>query len=269
MPFSTNTSKLLHRLSAALIAFGTVLVPATALAWGSDGHRLIAQLALQHLSPVARAEVNHLLTLEDGASLASLSVWADEHRSPATAAWHYVNLPKGECHYVESRDCPDGKCVVAAIERQVERLRTAESQEQRLLALKYVVHLVADVHQPLHAGRATDKGGNKFQVHAFGHGTNLHALWDSELIEARFGGPTVLMMSLRSAREPRRTMKPEDWAEESCSIVESEGFYPATRAVGGWYALRWDSTLRQRLSDAAYRLAWVLDAALVRPVPAD
>lgn len=242
-------------------------MPTSAFAWGSDAHRLIAQVALERLSPAARIEVDRLLSLEDGATLASLSVWADQHRSPATAAWHYVNLPKGECHYVESRDCPDGKCVVAAIERQAERLRTVASDEARLLALKYVVHLVADVHQPLHAGRAIDKGGNKFQVHAFGHGTNLHALWDSDLIEARPGGPVALMLSLQNAKEPRRTVKPEDWAEESCSVVESEGFYPATRSVGALYALRWDATLRQRLSDAAYRLAWVLNVALVRPTP--
>lgn len=261
MLLKTTLSKFTTRLFAVILAAASLLTPATSSAWGSEGHRIIALLALQHLSPAARAEVDWLLALEDGATLASISTWADEHRSPSTAAWHYVNLPEGDCRYVESRDCPDGKCVVAAIERQVEKLRTAKSDEERLLALKYIVHLVADVHQPLHAGHSHDKGGNKHQVRAFGHGTNLHALWDSDLIEERIGGAALLLHNAQGMPEPSRTMKPADWAEESCEIVQTEGFYPSSRKVGVLYAVRWDAVLRQRLSDAAYRLAWTLERA--------
>jgi hypothetical protein len=262
MLLKTTRSKFAGRLLALVLAATTLLTPTASFAWGSEGHRLIALLALEHLSPPARAEVNRLLPLEEGATLASISTWADEHRSPSTAAWHYVNLPKGDCRYVESRDCPDGKCVVAAIERQVEKLRTSKSDEERLLALKYIVHLVADVHQPLHAGHSHDKGGNKHQVRAFGHGTNLHALWDSGLIEERLGGAALLLHNAQGMPEPGRTMRPADWAEESCAIVQTEGFYPSSRNVGLLYVVRWDSVLRQRISDAAYRLAWTLNRAL-------
>lgn len=165
-------------LSAAILAL-ILAWAGPAGAWGNEGHQIVALIADRHLTPVAKRKVQQLLALEPGATLASISTWADEHRSPATAAWHYVNLPKGNCRYDPARDCPDGRCVVAAIERQVAIYRSNANPEEQLKALKYIVHLVADVHQPLHAGYADDKGGNTYQLQAFGRGTNLHALWDT------------------------------------------------------------------------------------------
>ena len=118
------------------------------------------------------------------ASLASISTCADDNRTPVTAPWHYVNLPRdGTCRYEAERDCVSESCVVAAIERQAAVLASSASDEARLSALKYVVHFVADVHQPLHAGFADDRGGNTYQLQAFGRGTNLHAVWDTALIQ--------------------------------------------------------------------------------------
>jgi hypothetical protein len=87
------------------------------MAWGSKGHQVIALIAEKNLTPAARAEVDRLLALEPGETLASISTWADEHRSPQTAPWHYVNFPKEDCIYQPERDCPDGRCVVAAIDK--------------------------------------------------------------------------------------------------------------------------------------------------------
>lgn len=113
------------------------------------------------LSPAARAQVERLLALEPEATLASISTWADEVRSPTTAAWHYVNFPRdADCHYDTNRMCIQGNCVVGAIERQLAVLPSDAPDEKRLLALKYVVHFIGDVHQPLHAGFADDRGGN-------------------------------------------------------------------------------------------------------------
>ena len=177
----------------ALLAAGfiglTLAMPVPVNAWGQAGHRLAANLAFEQLTPQARASVERLLTLEPGATLASISTWADETRSPSTAAWHYVNIPRDAgCHYEEARDCPGGQCVVAAIERQRRVLVSGASDVEKLRALKYLAHLVPDVHQPLHAGYADDRGGNKFQLQAFGRGTNLHAVWDTGLIENWPGG---------------------------------------------------------------------------------
>ena len=138
------------------------LVPPAVLAWGTQGHQVIALLAEQQLSSQARLEVTRLLALEPGETLASISTWADEQRSPQTAARHYVNFPRDSCSYDANRDCPDGKCVVEAINRQAQILQSTTADEKRLTALKYLVHLVGDVHQPLHAGYQDDKGGNTY-----------------------------------------------------------------------------------------------------------
>jgi hypothetical protein len=161
--------------AVAFLLLGSLSV--TAHAWGTEGHQVIASLAERQLTPAARAEVNSLLALEPGETLVSISTWADEHRSPQTAAWHYVNFPRDSCTYDANRDCPVGKCVIEAINRQADILRSSAPDEKRLTALKYLVHLVADVHQPLHAGYRDDKGGNLYQLQTFMRGSNLHARW--------------------------------------------------------------------------------------------
>ena len=166
---------------ATVLVFAT-LAPA-AHAWGTQGHQVIANLGQAQLTTKAKAEIDKLLALEPGETLASTSTWADEHRNLTTAAWHYINFPKNTCTYDAQRDCPEGNCVVAAIDRQLEVLKSDAPAEKRLTALKYVVHFVADIHQPLHAGYAEDRGGNTYQLQAFMRGSNLHALWDVGLIK--------------------------------------------------------------------------------------
>ena len=143
---------------------------------------VVANIAQAKLTSRTRAEVDRLLALEPGETLASISTWADEHRNPAAAPWHYVNFPRDSCPYDTERDCPGGKCVVGAIERQLKVLSSDAPDDRKLLALKYVIHLMGDVHQPLHAGYLDDKGGNTYQLQAFMRGSNLHALWDAGLI---------------------------------------------------------------------------------------
>ena len=149
------------RLSIALLV---AIAPSYGWTWGSQGHQIIATIAQSQLTPAARKEVDRLLALVLGATLESVSTWADEHRNPATAAWHYINMPRGNCVYEAERDCPDGRCVVEAIQRQADILQSSASDDKKLLALKYLVHFVGDVHQPLHAGYADDRGGNTYQL---------------------------------------------------------------------------------------------------------
>lgn len=259
-----------HRLrllcSIAFCLVPAALVPATASAWGREGHELIAELAEQQLNAEAKSELDRLLALESELTLASASTWADSHRSATTAPWHYVNLPRGSCSYDEVRDCPGGRCVVGAIEKQTQVLRSWASDEERLRALKYLIHFVADVHQPLHVGYAEDKGGNTFQIQAFGRGTNLHALWDTGLIEHRVNGPQGLRAELAAELKGKgssRQLAPAQWAEESCRIVQSDGFYPSTHKMGVEYPQVQDATLKSRLLAAARRLAAVLNDSLV------
>lgn len=104
------------RLISAVVLGVMALTPPAALSWGSEGHKLIAHATEALLSASANAEVSRLLALEPGATLASISTWADEIRSPATATWHYLNFLRGDCHYDPAKVCSDGNWAVAAIE---------------------------------------------------------------------------------------------------------------------------------------------------------
>ena len=247
-------------LNRRILALILTWLPALAHAWGSAGHQVVANLAEAQLTPKARTEVTRLLALEPGSTLASISTWADEHRNPSTAAWHYVNLPRESCTYVAERDCPNGQCVVAAIERQAAILASNAPDVKRLTALKYLVHLVGDIYQPLHAGFADDRGGNKYQIQAFGKGTNLHALWDSGLIDQLGMRPEELAKGLLSGSG--RLASPSHSfpavAEESCRIVAEPGFYPG-RKVGAEYLKAYQSVLEQQLALAGARLAGMLN----------
>ena len=228
-----------------------------ALAWGTEGHQVIAIMAEARLTPIARIEVNRLLALEPGATLASISTWADEHRSPQTAAWHYVNFPRGDCTFDSERDCPDGSCVVAAIDRQAKILGSTAPDEQRLKALKYLVHLVGDVHQPLHAGYLDDKGGNTYQLQAFMRGSNLHAVWDTGLIRS-LNEDADAMAARLAGNGPTSSWTAAQAAEESCRIVATSGFYPG-RLVDGKYVEAFTPTMEGRLRVAGERLADMLN----------
>jgi len=238
-------------------------LPMPSLAWGTQGHQVIAGLAYAQLTPAARKEVDRMLAKEPGETLESISTWADEHRNPSTGAWHYVNFPRDSCTYDAQRDCQDGRCVVGAIERELEVLASNTSDENRLKALKYVVHLVGDVHQPLHAGYLDDKGGNTYQLQAFMRGSNLHALWDTGLIRNLDQDTDTLVKRLlpHSRAAASRNGSAVEAAQESCRIVGTPGFYPA-RKVGMDYIEHFTPTMEQRLAQAGARLAGTLNRIL-------
>ncbi len=240
-----------------------VLVLPAAHAWGVLGHRVVAELAWEQLTPPARAAASRLLALEPGATLASVASWADNNRDDATRRWHFVNFPRGTCSYDPVRDCPDGQCVIAATERQMAVLRSNASDAQKLVALKYVVHLVADVHQPLHAGHADDRGGNRYQLQAFGSGSNLHALWDSGMLRERNESTKVLVHTLKAlpASELAQDLDLTHAARESCQIVDMDGFYPP-HSLPDDYNPRFTPMLEQQLVLAAARLAGLLNRLL-------
>ena len=258
--------KRMIRVLAIDAALGASVFSATisaANAWGTEGHQVIALIAQSQLTSKARGEVDRLLAQEPGASLASVSTWADEHRNPSTAPWHYVNFPRSDCVYNEQRDCPDGRCVVEAIKRELAMLESSASFEKRLTALKYVVHLVGDVHQPLHAGYLDDKGGNTYQLQAFLRGSNLHAVWDTGLVKNLSEEPEAMAARLQKLSVG---VSPVNWdpvnaAEESCRIVSGQGFYPV-RLIDLPYIQSFTPVMERRLATAGARLAGILNAAL-------
>ena len=268
---------LLARLSL-MLASTMLLISPSARAWGPLGHSVVAELAQRQLSPAAEREVERLLAPEHTTRLADVANWPDQIRNdPArqalwkrTSRWHYINFSSDRCNYVAPRDCPKGECVVAALAREVQVLGDRSQPDAvRREALKFVVHLVGDVHQPLHAGYRPDRGGNQYQVQFEGRGSNLHKVWDSGLLNTR-QLRWQEYASLLDARSPVAlppAMAPLDdpyaqWAEESCRLTAAMDFYPSRRRIGPAYVARNLPLAERRLREAGRRLAEVLNSHL-------
>lgn len=247
-----------------LLVLSLLLPTLPAFAWGRDGHAVVAQIAQDHLTPQARATVDRLLALEPGATLVSIASWADEHRNPTTGKWHYVNFPRGSDMRYTPDLCPRAsQCLVVALHRQSRVLGNRQAKdERRARALRYVVHLVGDAHQPLHAGYGDDKGGNTYQVRWNGRGSNLHHVWDTGLVET-FGLETRTLATRveRDVPHVRTGGTVVDWVNESGALVASPAFYPP-RKVSGDYMRTWRPVVEQRLMQAGLRLAETLNRLL-------
>lgn len=254
------------------------LLPAQAMAWGRSGHRLVARLAEAQLTPQARLAIQELLAGEDDASLAGIANWADELRdlhpelAEQSARWHYVNLAEHDCTYVPPRDCADGQCVIEAIQAQAAILGDpGQPLEARGRALKFVVHLVGDAHQPLHAGYARDLGGNRFQINLGGKGSNLHSLWDRELLASSGLEEDALLARLQTvapAAQPGALPLPEEvanWSRHACRVVLQPGFYPPRAKLDENYLTTWLPVAEQSLAGAGMHLAWLLNHTLANP----
>jgi hypothetical protein len=262
-----------RRAGAAVAAFVAMLACAPpAPAWGPLGHRIVARLAEARLTPEARAEEKALLAVRGERYLDQIANWADDLRDidPAlyrrTAKLHYVNFGSGDCIYEPPRDCRDGECVVAGIARYSGILADrSDSPEQRAQALAFVVHFVADVHQPLHAGYRHDAGGNDFQVRWHGEGTNLHRIWDSAMLDDAHLSTAAYTRKLQAERAPVAAGgTPAEWAEESCRIDRDGGVYPASHSIEERYMRRERPIAERRLRQAGARLAALLNRDLGR-----
>jgi hypothetical protein len=260
-----------------LAPFITLLVACLstpAHAWGPTGHRIVGELAGHQLTPGTRAEVKRLLSVTHDQSLADVSTWADDLRDErsqrvlwrTTSKLHFLNFSSSSCHYDAARDCAGGRCVVAAIDRYADVLGDhTRSDRERAEALRFVVHFVADVHQPMHAGYRRDKGGNRYPLQWDGRGTNLHAIWDSPVLASRRIGWSAYATTLARSPMPQATGTPAQWAEESCRMTRDDGIYPRGHRIDQDYFARMRPLAEQRVRQAAARLAALLNRALAPP----
>lgn len=250
-----------------------VLMPMPAIAWGTLGHRLVALQAEQQLDPRVRTEIAALLAGETDPTLAGIASWADELRGSdpdlgrKSARWHYVNIGEHDCRYDALRDCAGGNCVVEAIREQTAILADRSRPEiERQQALKFVVHFVGDVHQPMHAGYAHDRGGNDFQTNYRGKGSNLHSLWDSGLLNHAGLDEAAWLQRLQALPTPRQHahagLLPVAWAEQSCAIVLQPDVYPDGHALTATYYDTHLPMAEAQLKLAGARLAETLNSAL-------
>ncbi|KAI9077418.1 hypothetical protein K1719_040621 [Acacia pycnantha] len=180
--------------SVAIISLLVLLFPSTTIAWGEDGHAIICKIAQPRLNKAAAEAVKKLLPKSAGNDLGSVCSWADHVKFifPWSSALHYIDTPDDLCNYQYNRDCKDedgltGRCVAGSINNYTNQLLSygsnSDSKYNLTQALLFLSYFIGDIHQPLHVGFTSDRGGNTIDVHWFTRKTNLHHVWDDNIIE--------------------------------------------------------------------------------------
>jgi hypothetical protein len=224
-----------------------LLSPASVWAWGCEGHQAVAIIAEKHLNRHAREEADKLLqsvpidpVLESrcrGQGLDPIvdsAAWADDLRKfrPETSAWHYIDIPLDAPRGDLAEFCPASRgCVTRALAQQVDLLRNPSNpRETRADALRFVIHLVADLHQPLHCATNNDMGGNCVPVDFFGefpveknlesesYSPNLHSIWDYDLVHQIIGRMTEAQWADSLDRQFR--LQEENWQKAGVNLED-------------------------------------------------
>jgi hypothetical protein len=273
-------------MKAALFSITAVLlvllVPGPLAAWGPEGHEIVASLAQARLEESAQQGIHSLI---GDASLASISNWADEirHDRDETYNWHFVDIPMDASGFSDERDCflPNNKhkdaatdhhnCVVDRIEIFEHVLADMDApREQRIEALKFVVHFVGDVHQPFHAIGAA-AGGNGIAVVEFGslecgqHRCNLHGAWDSGLIQHTGMNTEQYVAHLEKVLSDGHLNAggaPQDWANESHEYARAAWLQDGGQVDEAYYQNE-IKVVDERLAQAGVRLATLLNQAFL------
>lgn len=238
------------------------LISFASFSWGPTGHRAVGLIAEKHLSTKAKKNIAKILGHQ---SLAEVSTWMDDIRSDSTynytSDWHWVTIETGKT-YDQSPKNPKGD-IIATLEKIIAELKKHRLDEKTETEyLKMLIHLVGDIHQPLHVGCCDDLGGNKVKVKWFGRETNLHSTWDSNMIDetklsftelAGFLGepsqPSLISLQKKSVRE---------WADESMSF-RKQVYDIGDGNLGYKYSYKYFSIAKQRMMQAGIRLAGILN----------
>lgn len=245
---------------------------APGFAWGPQGHRVLAVIAQANLTPAARAQVDALLGPMD--SMAAEASWVDDMRVdfPETGPWHYINIPLEAKSMDMARDCPQRNCVIGKIEDYEGMLKDSHASEaNRRLALRFLIHFVGDLHQPLHCGDNHDRGGNDVQVNFFGQPSNLHSVWDSGILGKiqPYGNKLADLLNSRitpaqKAQWTKGTVA--DWAMESQKIARDTAYKNlpsgSPAELGQAYVDAATPVVEEQLEKAGIRLAAILNKLL-------
>jgi len=260
-----------RKFLAALFWALTLAVPPLGFGWGHEGHVVVALIAEHYMTPGALTRASDLL---DGATIDSVASWADDYRRDhrETGPWHYINIPLADSRIDMARECPNGECVIGKTEQFLAVLREPKADRAaRAQALKYVVHFVGDLHQPLHDEDNGDSGGNGRHVVFEGHPDSLHWMWDTGLLERVNRNAGALAADLESRITPRDRTEwtkgtIEDWVMEGHRLAQTVVYgdlgseNPAV--IGPAYQGQADQVIELQLEKAGVRLAYLLDAAL-------
>jgi hypothetical protein len=245
--------------------------PRLGLAWGHEGHQIIALIAEHYMTDSAKAKATALL---DGSGIDVIASWADDYRRDhrETAPWHYIDCPLAEPKIDMARDCQHGDCVVAKTEEFLNTLRDpATTQAAKAEALKFVVHFVGDLHQPLHDEDNSDKGGNTRYVVFERHPDNLHWVWDTGLLEHINRDPAALAAELESRITPQDQAEwqkgsIEDWVMEGHRLAQTIAYGDLSNdnpaPITPEYERQAEPVIELQLEKAGVRLAHLLNDAL-------
>lgn len=257
---------------AALLLSIFSLHSSTALAWGEEGHAIVAIVAQKSLSETANHNIKHLLLIEDTEQLSDIASWADSIRGtePGLVS-HAVRIPFSAEKYDTTRDCSGrGKCVIFGIEEAERTLKNASSTDlERLRALKFLVHFVGDVHQPLHAIQET----GQMETLIGDHHWTLHKVWDSMIIRSFNKPAQEVADELLSNGHPVAQLTPADWAIESHDIARNviygnnEELAKSTTplSLSKNYFQVCTPIIKERLYTAGIRLGYLLNQLFGQP----
>lgn len=231
--------------------------------WGQTGHRTVGHIADGMLSKKAKKQVKRVLGNE---TLAEVSTWMDEVRSDRdydyAQTWHYTTIPDGETY--ETAEKQENGDVIWAIEKIVKELKAGNlSEEDETTNLKFLVHLVGDIHQPLHVGNGEDRGGNDVKVQWFGSNTNIHSVWDSRMIDGKQYSYTELANKINHPTkvdvQEWQAATVRDWAIESMSYRNRIYDLPENGRISYRYSYDNFDLVEYRLLQAGVRLAGVIN----------
>lgn len=254
-------------VSAWLVAALVGAAPAPAVAWGAVGHRITGAVAEQLLTPTTARAVAAIL--QPGETLADAANWADYIRSrpewKRADPWHYVTALDG-APYSPDAAPPEGDAVTALASYRLVLRDPATGEVERREALRWVLHLVGDLHQPLHVGCRADRGGNDYKVTVWGAdgrptAANIHSVWDRALVIADprpFGD--VARELVGKVGPGDANPDPLAWVAESSALCRA--LYPADPNVTPEYVAAWHPVALDRLRRAGARIAAVLNEAL-------
>jgi hypothetical protein len=246
-----------------------LLAVAPSFSWFDKGHRIVALIAEANLTPEARKEIDAILPANT--ALADAAVWPD-HEGRSNRDFnplHYVSIPENANGYDQERDCPGRNCMVEALKSF--SLFIADKNApimMRRFVLYYIAHLVGDMHQPLHAGRAGDRGGVDLPVSYRGVPTNLHFFWDRDLVDLETGTEEEIVQRLTENFTAEERLKwqagdPAQWTNESLALVRSHAYNTGPGSeISDDYVNKARPIVRIRLAQAGIRLAWLLNNAL-------
>lgn len=253
----------MRHLLLAIVATSLTL---SASAWGPKGHDVVAYIAEQNLSKGAR---KHIAAILDGRSMVYVANWLDNaSHTPEysyTKTWHYVNVEPSEQTYANSVKEPKGD-VVVAINSIMERIKSGElTKDEERVELMMLIHLVGDMHCPMHAGHKSDRGGNGTKVKYFGQQKNLHSVWDSEIVESAHRWSYAEWAEQIDIINPKAKKiitqgTPNDWIEESVALATKVyEMSPAGSNLSYDYVAHFAPIVEQQLLNGGLRLAALLE----------